>query len=701
MNIFSMAKLGVLYLFFAINGCMEVANMSNSVNPSVLTLFVSTDGNDNWSGRIPKPNNTKSDGPYSTLEKARDEIRNLKQMGKIPSGGVIVEIQGGIYYMGKTFELAESDSGTENAPIIYRSQPGRETRLVGGRAVTGFKPVTDPKILERLSPEARGNVFQADLKALGITSFGDVKGGGIELFFQDKPMMLSRWPKDDFVKIIDLVGGDPVDVRGTKGDLNGKFMYEGDRPKRWNDEKDIWVHGYWFWDWSDQRHKVESIDTEKRVISVIPPYHGYGYRVGQWFYFFNVLAELDTPGEWYLDRETGILYFWPPSPVDQGQPTVSVLDTLVTMRNVSYVTMQGITFEAARGNAVLINNGQHNRITGCTLKNLGGWAVIISGGVDNGVVGCDIYETGNGGISMSGGERETLTPAGQFADNNHIHHYGRWNRMYQPAISISGVGNKASHNLIHNAPHMAISFSGNDHVMEFNEIHSVCYESNDAGAIYSGRDWTMRGTVIRYNYLHHINGFEGRGCVGVYLDDMFCGTTIYGNLFYKVTRAAFIGGGRDCIVENNIFVDCVPSLHIDTRAMGWASYHVGTTMTDRLKEMPYKNTLWSKRYPELVGILDDEPAAPKGNMILRNISVGGRWDGVYKEARPYVTMNDNLTDQDPGFVEAPPKSFQLRDDSPAYKLGFKPIPVEKIGLYKSQQRASWPVQHEIRYFERE
>ena len=126
-------------------------------------------------------------------------------------------------------------------------------------------------------------------------------------------------------------------------------------------------------------------------------------------------------------------------------------------------------------------------------------------------------------------------------------------------------------------------FRGNDHTLEFNEIHHVCLESNDAGAIYAGRDWTMRGTAIRYNYLHHIVGFRGKGCVGVYLDDMFCGTQIHGNLFHQVTRAAFLGGGRDCTVENNIFIDCRPALHIDARAMNWASYHVATTMTERLK----------------------------------------------------------------------------------------------------------------------
>jgi hypothetical protein len=258
--------------------------------------------------------------------------------------------------------------------------------------------------------------------------------------------------------------------------------------------------------------------------------------------------------------------------------------------------------------------------------------------------------------------------------------------MYTPAISVEGVGNRVTHNLIHDAPHMAIFFGGNDHVIEFNEIHDVCLESNDAGAIYAGRDWTMRGTTIRYNYLHDITGFRGRGCVGVYLDDMFCGTRIYGNVFCRVTRAAFLGGGRDCTVENNIFVDCRPALHVDARALGWARGSVKTTMTQRLQAMPYASPLWRERYPELMGILQDEPAAPKGNIVARNISWGGRWDEVENKARSYLTFSDNCVDQDPLFEGSTPKTFRLQESSPAHKVGFKPIPFEKIGLYENEYR---------------
>jgi len=646
-----------------------------------VNFYVSSSGDDSASGG--------RDRPFATLAKARDAIRELKKAGDLPEGGVTVHIRGGVYPLKKSFELTAADSGTESSPIVYRAYKNEKVRLIGGKQIDGFTLISNPAILKRIDEKYRDKILQTDLRAQGITDFGKVSprrfGGpahstGLELFFEDKPMTLARWPNEGFVKIAGLVEPGTVNVRGTKGSKTGKFMYAGDRPKRWVGENDVWVHGYWFWDWSDERQQIESIDTEKRIISVKPPYHNYGYRIGQWFYGLNILAELDRPGEWYLDRKTGILYFWPPEPIEKGRAVVSVLNKLVNMTGVSHIVIKGIIFEAARGTAVVMNNCKHTQIAGCILRNLGGSAVQIGGGSNNGVVACEIYATGSGGISLRGGERQALKPGGHFAENNHIHHYGRWQRMYTPAIALNGVGNRAGHNLIHTAPHMAVMFGGNDHVIEFNEIHNVCLESNDAGAIYAGRDWTMRGTVIRYNYLHEVTGFRDRGCVGVYLDDMFCGTKIYGNVFYRVTRAAFIGGGRDCLIENNIFVDCRPSLHIDARAMTWAGYHVNTTMTERLKAMPYMSELWRKRYPGLVNILEDEPAVPKGNIVRRNICSGGKWLDLHGVDKNIVTMEDNLIDKEPGFIDKANMNFQLKDDSGAYKLGFKRIPIEKIGL---------------------
>jgi len=642
------------------------------------TLYVATNGNDAWSGKLDSPNANGTDGPFATLEKARDAIRAIKAADGILLGDIEVVVAAGIYTLDAPFELTAEDSGTPANRIVYRAADGAEVRLLGGKAVDNFQPVTDQAILDRLDEAARGKVLQADLKALGITDFGKPSGGGLELFFDDKPMTVSRWPNEGFVRIQDIVVDDGHSIHGHKGSKVGKFVYEGDRPARWLNEEDPWLHGYWFWDWSEERKPIANIDIENHIIELAEPPHGYGYRKGQWYYAFNMLTEIDAPGEWYLNRDTGMLYFWPPAPIDSATTLVSVIPTIISTNAASYVTFRGFTFEACRSTMLGIRDGVINRVVACVFRNGGRGAVSISGGSNHGVIGCDIYQMGGGGISINGGDRTTLMPANHFAENNHIHDYSRWYRVYHSGIHINGVGNRASHNLIHDAPHMGMGFGGNDHLIEYNELYNVCFESNDAGAIYTGRNWTMRGNVVRHNYLHEILGFREKGCVGVYLDDMFSSADIIGNVFYKVTRAAFIGGGRDCSVVNNIFVDCNPALHVDARALGWAHYHAdmwieegntkGTLSGIRYKEPPY-----SERYPKLVGILEDEPKAPKGNLIARNICVGGKWDGMEPRAKEYLRMENNLIDEDPHFRDQARRDFRLKEDSPAFDFGFEPI----------------------------
>ncbi|MBI1317425.1 MAG: hypothetical protein GC168_00565 [Candidatus Hydrogenedens sp.] len=599
--------------------------------------------------------------------------------------GDTVRLEAGTYTLDAPLTIGAWAQG-----FTLEAAAGAEVIVTGGRVVTDFAPVTDAAVLDRMDEAARKHVVQADLKAMGIADFGSPGGGGLEVFFNGEAMTLSRWPNEGFTKILREVGGDPFDVRGRTGDRIGKWTYRDDRPERWVNEHDVWVHGYWFWDWADERHKVKTIDPEAGTIEVEPPYHSYGYRKGQWYYAYNLLPELDTPGEWYLDREAGLLYLWPPAPLDNARVVVTVLPNLLDVSQASGVTLRGITWEACRGRAIAISGGDGNRVEHCVVRNIGGSA-ISADGANHTIADCELYGLGAGGISLSGGDRATLTPGGHAALNNNIHDYGRIKRMYSAAISLSGVGLRAAHNHIHHAPHMAIGFGGNDHLIEYNEIDHVCQESNDAGAIYAGRDWTERGTKVRFNYLHHINGFEDKGCVGVYLDDMFCGTEISGNLFYKTTRAAFIGGGRDCLVQNNLFVDCDRALHIDNRAQNWASFHVETTMKDRLDAMPYQTPPWSERYPELLTLWDDDPAAPKGNRIVRNIFVGERWNDISDGAAPYIALEHNLTDAAPGFADPgriaaggdlPATAFTLEDDAPAVKAGFQPLPLDKMGNLK-------------------
>jgi len=651
-------------------------------------FYVAPDGSDSGAG-------TES-APFATLERAREAVRVLKEEGPLPGGGLTVWIRGGVYYRDAMFELTEQESGTAEAPVIYRACPGEEVRLVGGRTVTGFRPVTDQAVLQRLIPAARDRVMQADLRAQGIADFAELKrrgfawprhGAALELSFKGRPMALARWPNDGFLRITGVPAGKD----------GGQFAYEADRPARWQQDADLWVHGYWYHDWADTYERVASIDTQGGIVTTVPPHGAYGYREGQRFYFLNVLEELDEPGEWYLDRTSGVLYFWPPSPIAEGDAVVSLVPGLISLKDASHVTIRGLTLEACRDTAVRVEGGLNNLIAGCTIRNTGAGGVSIAGGTSHGVVGCDVYETGETGVSISGGDRKTLAPANHYAENCHVHHFGRTCRTYRPAFHITGVGSRISHSLVHHGPHCGILLGGNDHVIEFNELHSVCYETGDVGAFYMGRDWTARGTVIRHNFFHHVRGPGQYSANGIYLDDAASGITIFGNVFYQVTKAAYIGGGRDNTYENNIFVDCVPALHVDARGLTWmgGDDHRLVQLQERLPAMPYKQPPWSMRYPRLVDILEDEPNAPKGNLIARNVRWGGTWDDIQDRALPYLTIEDNLQDVDPLFVDAEHMNFQLRDGSPAYRIGFKRIPFEKIGLYQDELRASWPVTYEI------
>jgi len=148
-------------------------------------------------------------------------------------------------------------------------------------------------------------------------------------------------------------------------------------------------------------------------------------------------------------------------------------------------------------------------------------------------------------------------------------------------------------------------------------------------------------------------------------------------------------------------VDCNPAIHVDARALGWAKYHADEWVKEghdkgTLSGMAYQQPPYNERYPVLTQILEDDPWAPKGNVIARNICFGGRWDDIEAKARPLIAFRDNLLGEEPGFVDLEKLNFQLRDDSPALKLGFKPIPIEKIGLYKDGYWTSWPVRDEVR-----
>jgi hypothetical protein len=476
----------------------------------------------------------------------------------------------------------------------------------------------------------------------------------------------------DLLTIDKLVEPNTQIIRSYKGSKAGKFHYIDNAPERWVNESDVWLHGYWFWDWKDQSQNVERIDIVNKTITLKEPYHYYGYRKGQEYFAYNILAELDIKNEWYLDRASGRLYFYPENIIKKNNPPMlAVVDNLIELNNAGYITIKNITLAYAKNNGITISGGKNNLLDGIIVKHIGNQAVTIRNSLNSKIVSSEIYSIGGGAILIEGGDRDDLVSANICATNNKIHDYALTKKTYEPGISLNGVGNCAKNNEIFNAPHFAIFFQGNNHFIEYNDIHHVVNQSNDAGAIYAGRDWTSRGTVIKHNYIHDINGYNGKGAKGIYLDDEFSGVTITGNVFDNVYDAVFIGGGRDNIINNNVFTNSYRSVYIDTRGTTWAKGAV-KQLKAKLNKVPHESKIWKKAYPNLSNVLTLNPRLPEGNKIKNNVFYDRKWDFISDKARPFVSFKNN---------------YHLSNSWPKNNSQFKTplngvynIPFEQIGI---------------------
>jgi parallel beta-helix repeat protein len=701
----------VTLFFFLILSCNLHAQSLEKV-----ILYVSLIGNDSWSGKMADSNVNNTDGPFRTFERAKLEIEKLNKTEKIAVESITILIRGGTYSVNETVIFTRNHSDKKGSPTIWKNYNNEKVKLAGGKEINGFHAITDARILERINTLNQKEIYEIDLKSEGITDFGTITNRGrpgLELFFNNNKMTLARWPNEGWTTISDVPQSGELVNKGELPHMRfglpvgrhyGRFTYNGERQDNWSNAGDIFLHGYWTWDWYDEFLNIQSIDTTTKEIFIKPPHSHYGYCKDQRYYAVNVLEELDQPGEWYLDRSRGLLFFWPPAPLESGKVIVSLLDNpLILLDNTENIRIEGLALEFSRGNGIVIKGGQNNLIRGCTFNNLGDIAVRIDGGVKNGIYSCDIYDVAAGGIVLSGGNRKSLTRAENFAVNNHIHHIGQWIRTNQSAITISGVGNYIANNLIHDAPNSGIALTGNDHIIEYNEMHDLALETGDVGAFYMGRDWTERGNIIRYNYFHDLTGPAGHDVNAVYLDDWASGTIVSGNIFFNSARGIMIGGGRDNIVDNNIFIGCYPAVHVDSRGLGWAKYYFdGTndTLFNRMDAMDYKNPPYSEKYPLLLNLYNDEPAVAKNNKIINNISYLCRWldlnDGldlktvlsenniVAKPEEEYINSGDHIIKKNPGIYNYKKEDFRLK--SKALKYGFKKIAYDKIGLQQDIYR---------------
>jgi len=643
--------------------------------------------------------------PFASLDRARDAVRALKVSGAL-SGPVCVNLMPGIYPVAKTIEFTAADSGTEAAPIVYRAIKQGSAILYGGRQLKNFEPVTDPAILERLPAAVRGKVVRCDLNRAGVTNYSPLSERGygvppplatLEVFFDGQPMTLARWPNQGFVN------GDKIIDPGSKtANTPSVFQYLDDRPARWTNAEDAWLYGYFRHGWADRTLKIRSIDTAAKLIAC-GPYDLGGEKMEpvKWFnqgrikYFaFNLLEELDQPGEWYLDRKNGMLYFYPPS--DPGKAVVEIgmlSGPMLSLTAVSQVRLEGLVFDLSRSDCLVLSDCGGCLVAGCTVKRFAGRGIAINGGHADGILGCDLYSLGRGAMEVAGGDRKMLTPARHFVENCLVYSIGRLDHTYVPGIALDGVGIRAAHNLFQELPSSAIRFDGNDLLMEYNQVDRAVLESEDQGAMETWGNPTFRGNVLRYNSFASIGAgapMEGpAGRAAIRLDDAISGTIVYGNIFYRASQsfgAINLNGGRDNVMDNNIFAECEKGIT--------GNYDANNDRWKLLGKDPafIMSELYLQRYPGLDHVSDQ----PGLNSAWRNVfwNCGSLFTTYNRPSLDKFDLmaNAQYTQADAGFVDATNRDFRLKPNADVLRrIGFRPIPVNEIGLYQDEHRATWPV----------
>lgn len=661
-----------------------------------------------------------------TFAAVRKEIKALLASGNAPEE-IVVTVTAGTYSP-SDFEFGPEDcSGTTK--VTYSAEKGA---IIHGGVRIGADEwqMPDAEMASRFDPAALPHIRMISLASKGMTRaqwgeetaignfsseaiYDDApKGFGSEFFTGsagsgswEKRMIKARYPDHNEYKKLDAIldVGDcyefpPQNYRtpvGGKRNLRGGCYIidkeTNERVKKWKDPSTAWMFGYFFHDWADASTPI-TVRPESR--EVYPKYVAhYGARAGALYYLYNVPEELDHEGEWYLDRETGNLYFWPWDGADFAD--FSCYDNhLIRCENVKNMEFRGFDVCCGIVGGILIN-GDDTILRDLHVMNIRENAVRVCG-MRNLVTGCEIEHVGRRGVQLHGGDPHTFTHGENRIENCHIHHFAELYQTGAPAIDLYGSGNIAVHNELHDSPQMAIYFGGSDHLIEYNEIYDVVKMSNDAAAIYGGRDSSAYGTVIRYNRLKNI-GSESFHPQAIYFDDALSGITAFGNIIINAGQYGFlVGGGRENRIENNLIVRSGDAaLQYDDRLRqgycfgGWythAPLHIGQINGCQKLGQP-----WTSRYPLFCRIITDashdhdDPdffCNPSYGCMKNNIAVRpGKLYEIADTVFRYSDISENFLYESEEAAGWDENEGNLRPDSTVYTdhPEFKAIPADEIG----------------------
>ncbi len=686
---------------------VSVQAVANSGDRTV--LYVAKNGKDTNSGSI--------DAPLASVEGAINKIKALKETSSTGKDGVVVYIREGEYLIEKTIELDESISGTEDARILIRNYPGETVDFVGAATLSwdDFKQVKDENILSKIPDDtAKANLYAADLHKLGyknlpaqtlpgsysyweeiadiLAEHGIYETGATasELIINGNTMTLARYPNDGFMKIGDIIEEGNVQLKEPF-----EFVVNDARVKNWVNAKDAILYGTFQYSWATLSTFLGSVDAKKNSIKAkYPIYHT--ATKDQEFYIYNLIEEIDMPGEYYIDRDEGMLYIYAPEENVESVMYTTLDQTMFNFSGADYITLKGINMKYTRHRFVNITNDSENiEVIGSEVTYNGLGSSFEVRGKNNKVLDCYFHDC-EGGLSVSGGNRATLTGANNLVENCVFERCERITKSYMGAIFMNGVGNKVNYNDMSDAGHLLVSFAGNLNELSYNNIFKGCTNTDDMGAVYAGRDFTQRGNLIKNNYIHDIGGANRgtNGVHGIFLDDFWSAADIVGNVFAEITGGGVMFAGSYNVVDNNIFVNT--GITKGTSMVLSRSYDYGGTDYEaeyqkRLDAVPYKSDIWLETFPEIANVVSADGKFDTNNYIVvtNNVLYNSPAPRTSEEVRKTITEKNNISFlSDPGFYDLENQNYLLKEDSEVYEKipDFKPIPFTRIGSYSERAR---------------
>lgn len=706
-------------------------------------IFVSTVGDDSGDG--------SEEEPLRTLEKAIDVANEMRE-----DSDKLIEIllREGTYSVTNTIKIINSQKD-DSLLKISAYQDEKVTINAGVDIPLSAMNIADSDFTNAIidKPNA-GSVLQYNLKDAQIEDFGEIslrghlisdeKEAQAELSLNGEVQKLAGWPNGEYTGLIKPIDSNEYGKRTKSGIANGcSFKVNYDRPSQWSKPEQAWLSGTIGPNYEFDYYPVSRFDSkEKRV------YLSRGalekYYTEPYYRFENVPEELDEPGEYYIDRQSGMLYFYPPedAPKDSvltitmSTPTLDVSrkapNSMFRIENSKNIVFENLIFKGGRGSAITGKNNSNIKFINCEINSFGENGIRFDASTDITISDCKIHDVGQDGILfVSCGNYKTLSPSNIVVSNNDIYNFARLERSYKTGIDFGYrcVGATAANNHIHNGPHAGMIFYGVNNDIYGNEFDNLVTEFSDMDALYcnnSNYPWE-RGNKIHNNYFHDIgkSSMNGRHQINVRAirtDNRGCGLNIYENLFYNIGDGGN-GNGNNGIgaitaegtrnrIFNNLFVDCneayfntlqykeietaddgtlYPDTIINSSGVEVANTINGAKVADLKKRMENYLPVYGKQFPELYNYFYEHPNMSKTNEFKNNMIINiaiplSNFNGTQNEegfrgSQMLTAASGNyVSTSDPGFVSYDNGNLELSSSATLLVEGLPKFEMSSFGI---------------------